>query len=99
MSNSIPVDEQETTINMYSTHVSKCAEIYTCINTMMRRLRKIALQYPEEVTIRDDDYGGMFCTVPASWIRITPKRKCNQTEEQRKANGLKLAAYREANRK
>lgn len=99
MSNSISLDEQETTINLYNPYVSKRAEIYTCINTMIRRLRKIALQYPEEVTIRDDDYGGMFCTVPASWIRVTPKRKCNQTEEQRKENGRKLAAYREANRK
>ena len=98
MSYSYSADEQETTINLYHSSISDRAEIFTCINTMMNRLRKLALQYPDEVTLRDDG-GSLFCTVPTSWIHVMPKRKCNQTDEHRKASAERLAAYREANKK
>ena len=88
-------DEQETTINMFPTIVSKTAEIFSCVPTMMNRLRDLAVDHPDEVAIREDD-GCIFATVPASWVKVQPKRKCNMTEEQRRANAERLAAYMEA---
>lgn len=87
--------EQETTINIFPTNVSKTAEVFSCIPAMMNRLRELAADHPRDVAIREDD-GCLFATVPASWIKIQPKRKCNMTEEQRKASAERLAAYMEA---
>ena len=88
-------DEQETTINMFPANVSKKAEIFSCVPAMMNRLRDLAADHPGEVAIREDD-GCVFATVPVGWVKIQPKRKCNMTEEQRKANAARLAAYMEA---
>lgn len=89
--------EQETTINMFPESVSKVAEVFTCIPTEITKLRKLAAEHPSDVAIREDD-GCIYCTVPVSWVRIAPRRKCNLTEEQKKANADRLRAYMEAKR-
>lgn len=89
------IDEQETIINMFPKKMSKHAEIYSCIPAMENRLRRFAENNPKEVTIIEKD-DAVFATVPASWIRITPKRKCHLTDEQKKANAERLRAYKEA---
>ncbi len=81
MKHSYSFDEQETTINMFP--------------AMMNRLRKLAEDYPGDVALREDD-GCIFCTLPVSWIRVSPKRKVTMTEEQRQENIARLARYREA---
>lgn len=97
MSKLYPKDEQETTINMFPKTVSSKAEIFTCIPTEITKLRKLASEYPSEVALKEDD-GCIFCTVPVSWVRISPKRKCNLTQEQKQANAERLKAYMEAKR-
>ena len=93
--NKISKEEQETTINMFPTGISNKAEIFTCIPAMMTKLFKLAEDHPRDVSIREND-GCLFCTVPVSWVRISPRRKCNLSDEQRKANGERLKAYMEA---
>ena len=88
-------EEQETTVNMFPANISKQAEIFSCIPAMMSRLRKLAEEHPKDVAIREDD-GCVFCTVPSSWVHISPKRKVTMTEEQRQENIARLARYREA---
>lgn len=95
MSVSYSLEEQETTINVFPSTVSKQAEIFTCIPSMINKMRKLAEENPHDVAIRESD-GCVFCTVPVDWIRIAPKRKCTLTDEQKKANAERLAAYREA---
>ncbi len=95
MKHSYSFDEQETTINMFPANVSKTAEVFSCIPAMMNRLRKLAEDYPGDVALREDD-GCIFCTLPVSWIRVSPKRKVTMTEEQRQENIARLARYREA---
>ena len=97
MKQSCPIDEQETTINIFPKSVSDKAEIFTCIPSMMNRLRKLAVNHPDEVALREEDMC-IFCTLPVGWIRIAPKRQCTLTEEQKRANAERLAAYREANK-
>ena len=55
---------------------------------MVSRIRKLSEQYPEEVHIisgPEDNDGCIYCTLPADWLKIGPKRKCNLTDEQRAA--------------
>ena len=89
------LEEQETTINIMPAAVSKTAEIYTCIPTVIERIFKLYDEYPEDVCIVEGD-GYITATVPRGWIRIQPKRKCTLTEEQKRANGERLAALRAA---
>lgn len=88
-------DEQETTINIFHKSVSNKAEIFTCIPAMMDRLRTLAADYPNDVAIVEKDMC-INATVPSGWIRVSPKRKCNLTDEQKKAGAERLRAYREA---
>lgn len=90
---SYSINEQETTINVFPKAVSDKAEIFTCIPSMMDRMRKLASSYPSDVCIREEE-DAVFCTVPIGWIKVAPKRKCTLTEEQKKANAERLAAYR-----
>ena len=92
---SYSLEEQETTINLYPKQMSDKAEIFTCIPSMITRLRKLAKDHPSDVCIRDKD-GCLLCTVPFDWIKIGPKRRVAQTEEQKRANIARLKAYREA---
>lgn len=95
MKSNYHLTEQETTINLLPSVVSKQAEIFSCVPAMMDKLRKLAAEHPSEVSIIEKD-GCVQAAVPASWVKIQPKRKCNLTEEQRRANAERLAAYREA---
>lgn len=97
MKKSYSFDEQETTINMFPANVSKTSEVFSCIPVMMNRLRKLAVDYPSDVALRDNE-DCVFATVPSSWIKIAPKRKSNMTEEQRQANKERLIRYMEAKR-
>ena len=90
-----PVVEQETTINIFPRAISGKAEVYTCIPYMVQRLLKLYEECPEEVTIRKANES-VFATVPREWIKIQPKRKSNLTEEQKRANAERLAAFRES---
>lgn len=97
MDKSYSFEEQETTINMYPAQMCKYAEIFSCIPHMIKRLKKLAGDYPSDVVVRECD-GCVFATVPMEWVKIAPKRKTNLTEEQRKAINERLSACREAKR-
>ena len=90
-------EEQETTINIFPANISDKAEIYTCIPGMITRMKNLAVKYPQDVAIRDDG-DSIFCTVPIDWVKVSPKRKCTLTDEQKRANAERLAAYWEEKR-
>ena len=73
--------------------ISKQAAVYSCIPSMMLRLRNLAEQRPDVVRIVSDDGYGVSALVDRSCIRIAPKRQLS--EEQRKAATERLAAARE----
>ena len=89
------LDEQETTINVFPKAVSEQANVYTCIPTMIQRLKKLHDNYPDEVSVIESD-GSIHATVPRGWIKIQPKRKCTLTEEQKIANAARLASMRKS---
>lgn len=90
-----PLDEQETTINMYPKQVQNFAEIYTNIATTAKQLRKLAISNPESVKIEKDNENGMFIQVPLSWICIRKPRTVRMTDEQKAAIAARLATARE----
>ena len=87
------LDEQETTINVFPKAVSEHASIYTCIPSMVQRIKKLYESYPDDVTFVEYA-GGVQASVPRGWIKIQPKRKCTLTEEQKLANAARLATMR-----
>lgn len=89
------LDEQETHICVMPKVVSKDAEIFSCIPTMMDRLSKLYTEHADEMMLVEGD-GFVKATVPASWIKVSPKRKSVMTEEQRRAAAERLASYRKA---
>lgn len=76
----ISFDEQETTINLVPKRISKVAEIYSCEPAFMNRIRKIARERPDEVTLHDLG-DQIFVELPRDWCRVTPKRKVTMTPE------------------
>ena len=56
--------------------------------TMVKRLKK---RYPDEVDIRYiNEDGSMLVHMPFSWMRVSPKRKLNLTDEQREERRVRM---------
>lgn len=88
----VPIDEQETTINILPAQISKKAEIYTCIQSTVTRLKKLAATRPDAVRIISDTGYSVTAEVDRSCVKITPKRLVS--DEQRKAAADRFAASR-----
>lgn len=87
-----PYEEQETIINIPASQVSKTAEVYTNIPSMLKKLRKQSESRPDCVQIKRDIGDALFAEVDRSCIRITPKRIVS--EEQRAIAAKRLAEGR-----
>ena len=49
------------------------------------KFRKLAEMYPDEVEVVGDDEIGVCIRVPNGWVKLSPKKKMNYTEEQKVA--------------
>ena len=85
----IPYDEQETIINIPASQVSKTAEVYTNVPSMLKKIRKQSKSRPDCVQIKRDLGDALFAEVDRSCIRITPKRIVS--DEQRLASAKRLS--------
>lgn len=92
MKTRVQLDEQETTINIFPAQVSRKAEVFSCIPSTVRRLKKLAAERPDAVTIISQTDDSVMAEVDRSCVRISPKRIVS--EAQRKANAERLAAAR-----
>ena len=55
---------------------------------VINRIRKLAEQHPDEVTILrqpEQNDGCIYATMPSAWFKISPPIKREMTEEQRQA--------------
>lgn len=89
----VPLEEQETVINLFPAQVSKKAEVYSCIPSMVKRLKTLAGKRPDAVKIVSDYGYAVTAEMDKSCIKISPKRV--MTEEQRRAATDRLADARE----
>lgn len=83
------------------TSFSYCEKDYAFFSTDERKwitkIRKLAIQHPDKVTILaspETNDGCLYCKIPASWMKIQPKRTLELTDEQRKAIAERFAATR-----
>lgn len=95
MSVGVSLDEQETTITIYPSQVQNYAEVYSCIPGMMKKLRKLAADNPDDVRIEKEDDIGIFVQVPAKWIRIRRPKQVHLSEEQREAAAERMRLSRD----
>lgn len=66
------------------------------------KIRKLAEARPDEVVIKyqpEDNDGCICATVPTCWIKVSPPRRVEMTEEQRQASAERMRALRLKDRK
>lgn len=89
-------DFKETCINWLASepNATFCSEESKWIN----KIKKLHDEYPDEVKITVDpekNHGVLLADVPKTWIKVSPPRKVNYTDEQKAAMAERLAAARE----
>ena len=73
----------ETCINYCS---NECAYVSSDERHWISVVRKLKEKYPEEVRViaePEKNDGCIYATVPIKWVRITPPKKMNLTDEQK----------------
>lgn len=94
--NSISVEEQETIINLYPRKIKETADIYSSDPSMIKKLEKLMQKTDGDVVVTKSDDISIQAEVPRNWIKISPPRKVNMSEEQKQKSAARLRAAREA---
>ena len=61
---------------------------------LKNRVLRLAEEYPDEVEIRrepDENGGFLVAKIPAKWVKITPPRRLELTDEQKEALAERLS--------
>lgn len=64
---------------------------------LKNRVLRLAEEYPDEVEIRrepDDNGGFLVAKIPAKWVKITPPRRLELTDEQKEELMARLGITR-----
>ena len=64
---------------------------------LKNRVLRLAEEYPDEVEIRrepDDNGGFLVAKIPAKWVKITPPRRLELTDEQKEELMARLGIMR-----
>lgn len=62
---------------------------------VVNRMKKLAEKHPDEVKIVAENKDGSICVhVPWKWVKISPPRQLNLTDEQRAERVARLNAVR-----
>ena len=69
------------------------AKVYTYHAALQNKLQKFSNEYDEISMLRSGE-GWVEYTMPKTWVKISPKKKCNWTDEQRAAASERLATAR-----
>lgn len=65
----------------------------------INRIHKLKQLCPEQVTIirePEENGGCIYCKVPASWVKIAPKKSINMSEEQKAQLASNLRRFENA---
>ena len=75
-------------------HATFCSSETKWINKIL----KLKAEHPDEVKIicmPEDNQGTILAHIPKKWLKISPPRQVNYTDEQKAAMAERLAAARE----
>ena len=89
-------DLKETCINYVGE--DKTAIFCSSETKWINKILKLREQKPNEVKIihyPEDNYGMIYAEIPKNYIKVSPPRKVNYTDEQKAAMAERLAAARE----
>ena len=92
----IMADLKETCFNYIEG--DKTATFCSSERKWINRILKLHEQRPNEVKIvyyPEDNYGMIYAEIPKNYIKISPPRQVNYTDEQKAAMAERLAAARE----
>ena len=86
---------KETTVNYVAPdeYITFCSSEKKWIN----KITKLHEQRPDEVKIiytAENNHGMIYAQLPVTWLKISPPRQVNYTDEQRAAMAERLAAAR-----
>lgn len=86
--------ELETIINY--DEEQKTASVYTCRKSLQNKLLKIAEQRPAECKVVNTarDGAAIEFEVPKRWIKVSPPRVSNMTDEQKQIAAARLTEMR-----
>ena len=87
---------KETCIN--ATNEDKCATFCSSETKWINKILKLREKHPGDVKIMsnpEDNWGVIVAQVPKSWMKVSPPRQTNYTDEQKAAMAERLAAARE----
>ena len=61
------------------------ATLYSSEAKWIRKIKQLKLEYPNDITIKNEDSESIVVHIPKSWLKVTPPRKMTLTDEQRAA--------------
>ncbi len=77
------------------TRNAKVATVTSCQGRYVTKIKKYAEEYPDDVQITSEKKGTIVAHVPTDWVKISPPRKVNFTDERKKASIERLRKWRE----
>lgn len=83
-------------------YTDKTMEISSNERKWINRVHELAKVYPEQVNIMfepEQNYGMIYATLPASWLKINPPRKTRQLSDKEKDMKRKIIADARSKRK
>lgn len=84
--------EKETILNYNDEE--KDGTVYSCNAAMIRRMDRLAAQYPDEVKqFREDEVSKSYY-VPKGWIKVNPPKKIVLSDEQKAIRSERLKEIR-----
>lgn len=83
-------------------YTAKTMWISTAEKWLITRIMRLRDVHPEEVEIVKTPQGNdgccLYCKVPSKWLKVSPPKRVNMTDEQRKAVGERLKGIRNTGR-
>lgn len=73
------------------------ATFFSAERRWINKMIKLSEQFPDEVKIQhmpEDNDGVILVHLPKSWLKVSPKKKMNLSEEQREIRAERIAAAR-----
>ena len=90
------MDFKETSINYLN--VDEQATFCSSEKKWINKILALHEKYPDKVQIKyypEDNSGMLYAHIPKNWLKVSPPRQVNYTEEQKAAMAERLAAARE----
>lgn len=91
---STPMDFRETAVEYISQ--DNHATFFSSEAKWIRKIKSYQSQYPNEIQITHESDDSILAHIPKTWLKISPPRKVNLTDEQRSAAAERMSNARKA---